>query len=136
MFGKQALNMYRILAEAIDCLSWGVRESRRPEDRKLATDYLAALAPLLALATLGKDILRDLPDIDRLLGQTWLVDETPFRAALKKWRAFKEEYEKFAVSGMTVNERLHAFGILDAFDRARSAHDRDEARRLLQATLR
>ncbi|MGH8589228.1 MAG: AMP-binding protein, partial [Gammaproteobacteria bacterium] len=40
--------MYRILAEAIDCLSRGIRESRRPEDRKLATDYLAALAPLLA----------------------------------------------------------------------------------------
>ena len=123
--------MYRTLAEVVEGIEQGIHGSSRPEDRKLASDYLAALAPLLASAVLGKDILRELPAVERLLGQTWLIDDGPFREALSKWRLFREEYEKFALSGMTVNERLAALGTLEAFDGARTTRNTEEVRRLL-----
>ena len=86
-------------------------------------DYLAALAPLLARATLGESILADLGAIERLFGHTWLIDPAPFEEALAAWRTFKAEYEKRSVAGMTVNERLHALGLLEAFDQARASRD-------------
>jgi len=73
----------------VEGLERGIRESKRPEDRKLANDYLAALAPLLASAVLGKDILRQLPIVERLLGHTWLIDDAPFCEALSRWRLFR-----------------------------------------------
>lgn len=124
--------MHRTLAESVEGLAQGIRESTRPEDRKLASDYLAALAPLLAAAVLEKDILRELPVIERLLGHTWLIDDAPFREALSKWRLFRAEYERNALSGMTVNERLFALGTLEAFDRARATRNADEVERLLK----
>jgi len=36
--------MHRTLAETIMSFSRGIERSKRPEDRKLAADYLAALA--------------------------------------------------------------------------------------------
>jgi hypothetical protein len=123
--------MYRSLAETIESLVEGIRVSNRPEDRKLGHDYLAALAPLLAAAVLGKDILRELPEIERLFGNTWLIDESPFRSALARWRQFRREYEESALSAMTVNERLAALGTMESFDRARAARDNSEMERLL-----
>ena len=123
--------MHRTLAETIQSFSRGIELSKRPEDRKLAADYLAALAPLLARATLGENILRDLGTIERLFGQTWIIESAPFEEAFEKWRAFKAEYQQWAVSGMTVNERLHAVGLLEAFDEACKSHDVEKARRLL-----
>ena len=123
--------MHRTLAEVIQDLEQGIRESDRPEDRKLATDYLAALAPLLASVVMGQDILRQLPAFERLLGNTRLIDEAPFRAALEKWRLFRNEYERFVLGGMTVNERLVALGLMEAFERACAAGDAAEVRRLL-----
>ena len=123
--------MHRALAETIQSFSRGIERSKRPEDRKLAADYLAALAPLLARATLGENILRDLGMIERLFGQTWIIESAPFEEAFEKWRAFKAEYQQWAVSGMTVNERLHAIGLLEAFDEACKSRDVDKARGLL-----
>jgi hypothetical protein len=124
-------SMHRTLAETIESFSRGIERSKRPEDRKLAADYLAALAPLLARATLGESILRDFATIERLFGQTWIVESAPFEEAFEKWRAFKAEYERWAVSGMTVNERLHAVGLLEAFDEACNSRDVDTVRELL-----
>jgi hypothetical protein len=123
--------MYRTLAEVIEGIERGIRESRRPEDRELAKDYLAVLAPMLASAVLGRDILRELPVFERFLGHTWLIDDTPFQEALSKWRVFRAEYEKFALSSMTVNERLVALGTMEAFERAEADRDAREVRRLL-----
>lgn len=124
--------MHRGLAETIRLFTEGIRRSNRPEDRKLATDYLAALAPLLAKATLGESILADFGAIERLFGHTWLVDLAPFEKAFEEWRAFKSEYEKWALSGMTVNERLHALGLFDASDRACESKDRAQVTDLLK----
>ena len=115
----------------VEGIERGIRESNRPEDRKLANDYLTALAPLLASAVLGKDILRQLPIVERLLGHTWFIDDTPFREALSKWKLFRQEYETSVLSSMTVNERPVALGTLEAFDRARATRDAGEVRRLL-----
>ena len=126
--------MYRTLAEAIESFSRGIARSKRPEDRKLAADYLAALAPLLARATLGETILRDLGTVDRLFGETWIIESEPFEEAFEKWRAFKVEYERWAMSGMTTNERLSALGLLGAFDDACRSRDTAMARALLSKT--
>ena len=123
--------MYRKLAEVVKEFHQGIRDSRRPEDRKLAADYVAALAPLLAGAILGEDILSELPKVDRLLGQTWLIDDGPFRKALEGWKQFRNDYAKFALSSMTVNERLLALGTLEAFESAVASRDVGEMRRLL-----
>jgi hypothetical protein len=62
-----------------------------------------------------------------------MIDAAPFEAAFAKWRAFKSEYTQWAVSGMTVNERLHAVGRLDAFDAARRSGDRHAVKELLRS---
>ena len=56
----------------------------------------------------------------------------PFEEAFARWRAFKTDYVKWVVGGMTVNERLHAMGTLTQFDEARAARDATGARRLLE----
>ena len=84
--------MFRGLAETIESFSRAAGESSRPEDRRLAADYLAALAPVLARAVLGQSILDDLAKIERLFGNTWLIDQAPFEDAFARWRSFKEEY--------------------------------------------
>ena len=90
--------MHRELANTIKLLERGIERSNRPEDRKLAADYLAALAPALASAVLGDDILPRLKDIDRLFGHSWLIDPTPFEDAFNSWRKFRSEYESFSLA--------------------------------------
>ena len=90
------------------------------------------MGSILAAAVLGKDILSRLAATERLFGQSWLVDQKPFEAAFVNWREFKTEYEEFAVRGMTVNERLHAFSLLDDYDRAVASGDSRAARRILE----
>jgi hypothetical protein len=115
--------IHRTLAEAINSLSSGLDSCTRPEDRKLVQDYLAALAPVLARATLGEDVLATFDGFERLLGSTWLIDDAPFKDGLAKWRQFRSEYERASLGAMTVNERLHAMGLLESFDRALSDRD-------------
>ena len=125
--------MHRKLAQTILCLQIGIKSSNRPHDRELAAEYLAALAPVLASAVLGSDILAEIKSIDRLFGQTWLEDVEPFRESLDHWSAFREEYRRFALGGMTTNERLFADGQLDAFDRAEANRDFDQMRSILRS---
>ena len=119
------------LADAILLLSQGMTGSSRPEDQQLAGRYLSALAPLLASAVTGKDILRDLDGFERMLGQTWLIDPIPFEPALAKWREFRDAYESHALGAMTVHERLSALGLGAAYERAKTQGDVSELRRIL-----
>lgn len=124
--------MYRELARCIRDLSDGRRTSKRPEDRKIVSDYLAALAPVLARAVLGDDILKDLQCIERLFGHTFLIDPEPFEQGFESWRKFREEYEDFVMSGMTINERISALDLLDEFDSACKNRDRGKIRSILE----
>ena len=99
----------------------------------MVQSYLAALAPLLARAVRGRDILSELREVERLFGNTWLMDSEPFEPALSKWREFREAYEQFAIRGMTVNERLCALGFSEAYDNAVSSKDTASLRRILSS---
>ena len=124
--------MYIELAKTILLFSQGVENSNRPEDRKLANDYMAALAPLLAHAVAGDDILKKIGAIERLFGNTWVTDSLPFDEAFKNWRLFKEEYETFTLSSMTVNERLFALDLIDVFDVACKERNESRMREILE----
>ena len=124
--------MHRALAEAIELFETDLANCRRPEDRKLVERYLAELGPILAAAVMGKDVLSRLAQAERLFGHSWLIDQEPYEAAFAKWREFRADYEEFAVRGMTVNERLHAFSLSEDYDQAASACDFDAVRRILE----
>ncbi len=124
--------MHRELANTIKLFEQGLERSNRPEDRKVVADYLAALGPILALAVLGEDVLARLLNIERLFGNTWVVDAELFEEAFSSWRRFKDDYEKFALGGMTVKERLYALGLDEAFDRACLSRDFTVIEKLLR----
>jgi hypothetical protein len=124
--------MYRNLAETINSFSKGLEDCHCSEDRKLISDYLAALAPLLAGAVIGDNILRELPNIDRLFGHTWIIEIKPFESAFELWQNFKEEYTEAVLSGMTVNERLYALDVMDDFDNSCNAKDEKQTRGILK----
>jgi len=124
--------MHRALAEAVELFEVGLANCHRSEDRALAERYLAALGPVLAAAVLGKDVLDRLSQVERLFGHSWLIDQVPFEPAFAKWREFRKEYEEFAVRGMTVNERLHAFSLAEDYDRAVAAQDVEAVKSILE----
>ena len=79
------------LASCILAFSDGIARSNRPEDRSVVSQYLAALAPLLAKVTLEEKSGTMVSDIDRLFGQTWVIDSAPFEEAFRLWRVWKAE---------------------------------------------
>ncbi len=120
------------LAKAILCLEQGIEKSNYPEDRNLAVKYLAELAPILAKATIGEDVLKDLERLDRFHGNVWLKDIEPFGDFYTHCYNFRNQYEKLTLGGMTVNERLFAIGQFDDFDRYIKYKLWDDLRALLR----
>lgn len=86
----------RILARSILALEEGRRDSSRPEDRRLATDLLAELAPLLSDLVDGGDVSDRLVAVERLVGNRWFVDIAPFEEGLEEWHSFRKRYESVA----------------------------------------
>lgn len=86
------------IAQCIMHLSDGIANSSRPEDRKTASGYLSNLAPLLAQSVLGRDIIPDLESVERLLGQTWIIDSESFEQFFESWRRIYEEHHKHKTS--------------------------------------
>jgi hypothetical protein len=82
------------LASCILAFSEGISVSNRPEDRVLVSQYLSALAPLLAKAVARKEVAGDIEAIDRLFGHTWIADDTPFKEAFRLWEQSKVELKK------------------------------------------
>jgi len=124
--------VHRALAESIALFEAGLAQCHRPDDRNLVHTYLAALAPVLAAGVLGEDVLGRLAGIERLVGNSWLVDQEPFVPAFAKWREFRTEYEAFAAGGMTVNERLIAFAVVDEYEQAVRDRDLQSIRAILR----
>jgi len=124
-----------LLAETILEFTKGIKESKHPEDRKLAAEYLSALAPLLAKSVIAEDIFHDLSAIERLFGSTWLLEQQPFETSFKKWREFKKQYEGMSLSAMTVNERLAALDLSEAFAEACEKKNEKRIREILKALL-
>jgi len=81
------------LASCILAFSKGITASTRPEDRALASEYLAALAPLLAKVVKKEDVRADIESVDRFFGHTWIVDDAPFKEAFELWRESKSEIQ-------------------------------------------
>ena len=123
--------MHDTLAKSILAFEIGLEVCDRPEDRVLVRKYMAVLAAVLAKATLGQDVIEDLTSIERLFGNSWIVDDRPFQNAFNLWRQFKDEYERFALGAMTVNERLLAMGLLQEFDAATTSGDAEKMRQIL-----
>jgi hypothetical protein len=124
--------MHETLAKCIIAFAAGLAECHRSEDRALVSTYLAALAPVLAKCTVGSDVLDDLQSIERLFGNSWVIDEKPFLAALSYWRKFKNSYEQFSLDAMTVNERLSALHLLDEFAVAKDSNCTERMQALLR----
>jgi len=81
------------LALCILAFDNGISNSKNPEDRVLAAQYLTALAPLLARVVSNKEIKTGIDYIDRLFGQTWIVDLEPFKNAFDLWIEAKSELQ-------------------------------------------
>ena len=124
--------MHDTLAQSIIAFHDGLAKCHRAEDRALVSSYLAALAPILAKATVGSDILNDLQDIERLFGNSWVIDELPFQTAFNYWRQFKDAYERLSLGAMTVNERLCALNLMSDFDSAESNGDKNKMQTILK----
>jgi hypothetical protein len=60
--------MHRTLAETIDSFSRGIERSKRPEDRKLAKDYLVRDAE--KARRLLREVYVDEPSIQKILDET------------------------------------------------------------------
>jgi hypothetical protein len=69
-----------------------------------------------------------LADLNRILGNVWFSSSAVHTAVFQALEAFGKEVH--GVSGMTVNERLFTFGLLDSWDAAT-----DATRKLFRAKL-
>jgi hypothetical protein len=124
--------MLNALANCILKIEHGVKNTNRPEDRVIGEKFMATLAPILAAAVIRSNELEDLNTFERLVGHSFLIDPGPFGTFYEDWKDFKDQCERLVVSGMTVNERLFALGLLDAFEQFVDAKEWDECREILR----
>lgn len=68
--------------------------------------------------------------IERTIGYTWFSTDTVHREVYRLWAEFRT-YAIEGIGGMTVNERLHWFGLFQRFDDAKT----EEARTNIYAKL-
>lgn len=124
--------MLESLANCILKIEHGIKSTNRPEDRILGEKFLASLAPILAAAELRLNEIIDLDTFEQMLGHSFLIDAVSFGTFYEDWKVFRTEYERLMVSGMTVNERLFALGLLDAFEQSVQVSNWNECRAILQ----
>ena len=55
--------------------------------------------------------------VDKWLGNAWVNDANSFNALMQAWQSFKVQALD-GVHSQTMNERLYAFGLFDAWDEA------------------
>ena len=124
--------MYRSLAETIKLFSVAIANSNRPEDKKLGSDYLLALAPLLAEDVLDEPILTRFIDVESLLKNTWVVEQDLFEDAFSKWAEFSDVYLCAVLSDMSLAERLSVLSLEDEFAAVKASQDEEKMRSILR----
>jgi hypothetical protein len=67
------------------------------------------------------EALRD--QVERFIGNAWIEREESHKAMYAVWSSFAAN-EIAAVQGMTMNERLHTFGLAQQFDEASTTEQR------------
>jgi len=55
--------------------------------------------------------------VDKWLGNVWIDDVNSFEALMQAWQSFKVQALD-GVHAQTINQRLYAFGLFDAWDEA------------------
>ena len=64
-------------------------------------------------------------NIERFLGDTWIIKQTDFDKVYGMWTEFKNSAID-GIGGMTMNERLYWFGAFDLFDNAKTESEREK----------
>ena len=64
-------------------------------------------------------------NVERFLGNTWIEKQTDFHKVYEMWTDFRNSAID-GIGGMTMNERLHRFGLLDLFDNAKDSAEQDK----------
>jgi hypothetical protein len=72
--------------------------------------------------------LRD--NVERYLGNSWVENDEDYRKLYRLWSLFREQVIA-RIGGITMNERLYWFGLLERFDASLS----DEERRAIYRKL-
>ncbi len=119
------------LAEFIIILEQLSVETHEADDRPLYESYLSHAGVILAKVIQDQMIGDDIETLERLLGNTWLKDETAYSKAYTAWDRFKGLLKQ-SIHGMTVNERLFALGLLKEFEDAVAKRDSLHMRSVLR----
>ena len=61
--------------------------------------------------------------VERYIGNSWIESETEHRTIYALWSAFRDQCIA-GRGGMTINERLYCFDLLDAWDSAKTEEGR------------
>ena len=124
--------MLSALSHCILKIEHGVNTTNRPEDRVLGERWLAYLASVLATAETSSATINQMDGFDRLVGSSFLIDPKPFGTFYDDWREYRNQNERFIISGMTGNERLLVLGLIDTFDHLVTKKQWEELRLLLR----
>ena len=101
-----------------------------PALRKASSDQVVAqLAQLIEDWRLDTGTTEDLrQSVERFIGNTWIASTQEHEAVYALWSAFRDECI-LGRGGMTINERLYAFDLLEAWDSAPDEESRTAIRR-------
>lgn len=72
--------------------------------------------------------------IEKYFGNTWIDDEKKYERVYKIWADFKNT-EIVSSPGMTMNERLWVFGLMDRFDQSKSDVEKEVIYKKLKAKI-
>ena len=71
--------------------------------------------------------------VERYIGNSWIGSDEEHKAVYSLWSAFRDKCIMGRL-GMTMNERLHCFSLLEAWDRATEATSRAVVRQKIDFT--
>lgn len=72
--------------------------------------------------------------IDRYIGHSWIEDNDSHRRIFNLWSSFRDNVIS-GIGGMTMNERLYCFGLIDDFDACQNEKSKLRIYKKLMAKL-